>query len=125
MVNDASPSPDGTTEWGGSMRFKNQPHLNVVVQYGHSVALRENEDTPNPYLILKCSDVELKTTAARKTIEPTWDEAFTFSINLINGIPQETLELELWDKHTFHKDVISTYIIRSKFNIFCSRCWQS
>jgi Ca2+-dependent lipid-binding protein len=108
---ESSPSPDTITEWGGSIRYKNQPHLNVVAQYGHSVAIRENEDTPNPYIILTCGDMEFKTTAARKTIEPTWDEAFTFPIDVINGVPQETLELELWDKHTFHKDVISMLLV--------------
>lgn len=56
--------------------------------------------TSDPYCIIKCDKVKKKTSVIKKTLEPTWDECFTFPVSM----SAKKITIECYDRDTFKFD---------------------
>ncbi|XP_061470728.1 extended synaptotagmin-1 isoform X1 [Rhineura floridana] len=68
--------------------------LSVFVDRAADVPLRKGSKPPSPYVSLSVRGVSYKTKVSSQTVEPVWDEAFSF---LIKRPHTESLELQVKD----------------------------
>ncbi|GBG26699.1 Synaptotagmin 1 [Hondaea fermentalgiana] len=56
--------------------------------------------TSDPYCVIKCERVKKKTRVLKRTLNPTWDESFTFAVSS----KAKKIVIECYDKDTFKFD---------------------
>lgn len=74
--------------------------LTVHVVEARELRPMDVDGTSDPYVILQIEDQRIETTFKKSTLNPVWNESFTFEI--IHG--GEPLLIEVMDKDTFGDD---------------------
>ena len=74
--------------------------LTVHVIEARGLKPMDLDGTSDPYVILEIEKQRIETTYKKSTLDPVWNESFTFDINL----GTEPLFIEVMDKDTFGKD---------------------
>jgi RAS protein activator-like 1 len=82
------------------MRLMMGSFLTVHVVEARDLIPMDVDGTSDPYVILRIEDQQIETTFKKSTLNPVWNESFTFEIS------QGTLPLliEVMDKDTFGED---------------------
>ena len=82
------------------MRLMVGSFLTVHVVEARDLIPMDMDGTSDPYVILRIEDQQIETTFKKSTLNPVWNESFTFEIS------QGTLPLyiEVMDKDTFGDD---------------------
>ncbi|KAL6071210.1 RPS6 protein kinase [Balamuthia mandrillaris] len=73
--------------------------LTVTAVEGSSLAAKDMGGTSDPYCILSVDGQKAKTKVKKKTLDPKWNETFTFKV-----YSPTTIHLEVWDKDLFTAD---------------------
>jgi Ca2+-dependent lipid-binding protein len=74
--------------------------LTVHVVEARDLKPMDMDGTSDPYVILQIEDQRIETSFKKSTLNPVWNESFTFEIS--HG--REALFIEVMDKDTFGDD---------------------
>ena len=74
--------------------------LTVHVVEARDLKPMDMDGTSDPYVILQIEDQRIETNFKKSTLQPVWNESFTFEI--VHG--REPLQIVVMDKDTFGKD---------------------
>lgn len=77
-----------------------QAKLTIKVIEASGVAAKDMGGTSDPYCIIHVDSCKAKTKVKRKSLDPVWNQEFSFVLNSPSGV----IHIEMWDKDTFTPD---------------------
>ena len=70
--------------------------LTITLQRAIDLVPMDDGGTSDPYVILKVGDKKKKSTVRPKTLNPIWNETFTFAVT--SAMESEEVVMEVWDQ---------------------------
>ena len=78
--------------------------LRVKLSYAVGLKSADSNGYSDPYVKLSLGKQTFKSSTVKKSLNPRWDELFSFRVNSYHEVANSTLEVACWDWDRFSRD---------------------